>query len=139
MKRFISPDTIVQSPYDPQSLNRYAYCRNNPIILVDPTGYSWLSESWRKSGAAKIWNENRYYIITGALILATGGAALSLAPGALQSVLISATIGEIGGAISGGIAANAAGGDVGKGMLFGAIVGGVTGAISEGMFPADKL
>ena len=62
-----------------------------------------------------------------------------MAPGALQSVLISATIGEIGGAISGGIAANAAGGDVGKGMLFGAIVGGVTGAISEGMFPADKL
>ncbi|MEM5795044.1 MAG: RHS repeat-associated core domain-containing protein, partial [Bacillota bacterium] len=28
--RFISPDSIVQSPGDPQSLNRYSYCRNNP-------------------------------------------------------------------------------------------------------------
>ena len=37
--RFLTPDTIVQSPYDPQFLNRYAYCRNNPINLVDPTGH----------------------------------------------------------------------------------------------------
>lgn len=36
--RFLTPDSIVQSPYDPQFLNRYAYCRNNPINLVDPTG-----------------------------------------------------------------------------------------------------
>ena len=34
--RFISADTIVQAPYDPQSLNRYSYCRNNPINYVDP-------------------------------------------------------------------------------------------------------
>lgn len=37
--RFLTPDTIVQSPYDPQFLNRYTYCRNNPINLVDPTGH----------------------------------------------------------------------------------------------------
>jgi hypothetical protein len=39
--RFISADTIVQSPFDPQSLNRYAYCRNNPLRYTDPTGYGW--------------------------------------------------------------------------------------------------
>ncbi len=39
MGRFITPDTIVQDPYDPQYLNRYAYCRNNPVNLVDPTGH----------------------------------------------------------------------------------------------------
>ncbi|MFH1231474.1 MAG: RHS repeat-associated core domain-containing protein [Planctomycetota bacterium] len=39
--RFITADTIVQSPYDPQSLNRYSYCRNNPINYVDPSGHSW--------------------------------------------------------------------------------------------------
>jgi RHS repeat-associated protein len=39
--RFITADTIVQTPYDPQSLNRYAYCRNNPINYVDPTGHFW--------------------------------------------------------------------------------------------------
>jgi RHS repeat-associated protein len=36
--RFISPDTIVQSPYNQQSLNRYSYCLNNPLIYTDPMG-----------------------------------------------------------------------------------------------------
>ncbi len=38
IRRFITPDTIVQAPYDPQSLNRYAYVRNNPLIYTDPSG-----------------------------------------------------------------------------------------------------
>ena len=37
--RFISPDTIVPDPGDPQSLNRYAYARNYPLGRVDPTGH----------------------------------------------------------------------------------------------------
>jgi len=44
--RFISPDPAVPDlsdptnprTFDPQMLNRYAYCRNNPMIYVDPTG-----------------------------------------------------------------------------------------------------
>lgn len=36
--RFISPDSIVQAPMDPQTLNRYSYCRNNPVIYTDPSG-----------------------------------------------------------------------------------------------------
>jgi len=44
--RFVSPDPAVpdlsdpqnQRVYDPQMLNLYAYCRNNPMIYVDPTG-----------------------------------------------------------------------------------------------------
>ncbi|MBU0707298.1 RHS repeat-associated core domain-containing protein, partial [Patescibacteria group bacterium] len=32
--RFISPDSIVQAPYDPQTLNRYSYCRNNPVKYI---------------------------------------------------------------------------------------------------------
>jgi RHS repeat-associated protein len=40
MGRFITPDTIVQAPFDPQTLNRYTYCRNNPINLIDPSGHS---------------------------------------------------------------------------------------------------
>ncbi|HPX57268.1 MAG TPA: RHS repeat-associated core domain-containing protein, partial [Syntrophales bacterium] len=44
--RFISPDPALpdlsnsKNPwnYDPQMLNRYAYCRNNPLIYTDPTG-----------------------------------------------------------------------------------------------------
>jgi RHS repeat-associated protein len=38
--RFLSPDPIVQAPYDPQNLNRYSYVLNRPLSLVDPTGFS---------------------------------------------------------------------------------------------------
>jgi RHS repeat-associated protein len=37
--RFMTPDTIVQSPGNPQTLNRYAYAGNNPLAFVDPTGH----------------------------------------------------------------------------------------------------
>ncbi|MGV8074546.1 MAG: SpvB/TcaC N-terminal domain-containing protein [Syntrophobacteraceae bacterium] len=42
--RFISPDSIVQAPQDPQTLNRYSYCRNNPLRYTDPTGHSFFGE-----------------------------------------------------------------------------------------------
>jgi len=40
MARFLSPDPLLNSgrPDDPQSWNRYAYVRNNPLNRVDPTG-----------------------------------------------------------------------------------------------------
>ena len=37
--RFISADSIIPEPYDPQLLNRYSYVRNNPLIYVDPSGH----------------------------------------------------------------------------------------------------
>jgi RHS repeat-associated protein len=40
--RFISPDSIVQAPFDPQTLNRYSYVRNNPLIYTDPSGHFFL-------------------------------------------------------------------------------------------------
>jgi len=40
--RFISPDQIGGRPTDPQSWNRYAYARDNPLVLVDPNGLEWL-------------------------------------------------------------------------------------------------
>jgi RHS repeat-associated protein len=36
--RFISSDTVVQSFANPQTLNRYSYCVNNPLKYTDPTG-----------------------------------------------------------------------------------------------------
>jgi RHS repeat-associated protein len=38
--RFLSADTIVPRPSDPQSLNRYAFVRNSPLVRVDPTGHA---------------------------------------------------------------------------------------------------
>ena len=37
--RFISADTIVPEPANPQSFNRYAYALNNPIKYNDPSGH----------------------------------------------------------------------------------------------------
>jgi RHS repeat-associated protein len=34
---FLTADSVMQNIYDPQYLNRYSYCRNNPINLIDPT------------------------------------------------------------------------------------------------------
>ncbi len=37
--RFLSPDPIVKDPNNSQHWNRFAYVENNPLSLVDPTGY----------------------------------------------------------------------------------------------------
>jgi RHS repeat-associated protein len=37
--RFISADTLVPKPENPQSLNRFSYAYNNPVKFTDPTGH----------------------------------------------------------------------------------------------------
>jgi hypothetical protein len=37
--RFISADTIVPDPSNPQRLNRFSYTRNNPLKYIDPSGH----------------------------------------------------------------------------------------------------
>lgn len=36
--RWLSPDPVLGRPDDPQTWNRYAYARNNPLRYVDPNG-----------------------------------------------------------------------------------------------------
>ncbi len=42
--RFIQPDAIVPQPGQPQSLNRYSYAGNNPLVYNDPSGHRWEKE-----------------------------------------------------------------------------------------------
>lgn len=86
LRRFVTPDPLVQNQYDPQSLNRFAYCRNNPLIYKDPSGHFF----WFAVGSMAMFNtfENserihnfgdfaKYATIgaaEGALIYLTGGA-----------------------------------------------------------------
>ncbi|MCP4597140.1 RHS repeat-associated core domain-containing protein, partial [Neptuniibacter sp.] len=37
--RFVSADTIVPDPRNPQSLNRYSYVYNRPLVYIDPDGH----------------------------------------------------------------------------------------------------
>jgi RHS repeat-associated protein len=48
LARFISADTIVPMPFYPISLNRYAYCYNNPVILRDLDGHEgeWYDDGY---------------------------------------------------------------------------------------------
>ena len=39
---FSQPDTIYPNLYEPASLNRYAFVKNNPVKFADPTGKVWF-------------------------------------------------------------------------------------------------
>ena len=62
--RFLSADPMIQAPSDLQSYNRYAYVRNNPLTLTDPSGFSW----WSKHGQSLFKQIG--------LAIVTGGASL---------------------------------------------------------------
>jgi RHS repeat-associated protein len=138
---FVTPDTVIQDPYDPQSLNRYAYCRNNPIIYADPDGH-WFFLIPMIVGAlmggthgsiANLTNGN--FDWSGAGI----GAASGLAGYGAGSWAFSASGGGLGGLFAGGFAGGAAGGGVGGGLtaaryggdvMQGALMGAASGALS---------
>jgi RHS repeat-associated protein len=48
--RFWTADSFAGFNQDPQSLHRYAYCANNPVNRVDPSGNSSLSEVMTAGG-----------------------------------------------------------------------------------------
>lgn len=96
--RFLSPDPFIQAPDFTQSLNRYSYCINNPLSLIDPSGYSWLGDNWKSIVASCVGAAVSYLTAgigsgLGAAIIAgaCGGAA-----GAFTGALLNgANIGQI--------------------------------------------
>lgn len=52
--RMLSPDPIVQEPYNAQNLNRYSYVLNNPLSYTDPSGLSFVKKYWRQIVVAAI-------------------------------------------------------------------------------------
>jgi len=78
---FMTPDNVLPSPTDSLSYDRYAYTRNNPINLIDPTGnFAW----------AAFW------------IYTAIGAAVGATVAAIQggNILLGAVTGAISGALT---------------------------------------
>jgi hypothetical protein len=40
LRRFLSPDRIIQDPSNAQNYNRYTYVLNNPLTFIDPSGFA---------------------------------------------------------------------------------------------------
>ncbi len=53
--RFLSADTIVPQPGNPQALNRYSYVGNRPLRYTDPTGHAWKEDD--SGGGWHWWDE----------------------------------------------------------------------------------
>jgi hypothetical protein len=134
---FVSADIVVPSFADPQCLNRYTYCRNNPLLYVDPNGNIFLIDDiiiGAVIGAviggvtsAITGGDIGMGILTGAIGGAFFGGAGGIinAPGASYSAIQQTLIHAAAGAMSGGISASLTGGDIGMGMLTGAVSGGM--------------
>ncbi len=131
--RFMQADPIVQAPLDSQSYNRFAYVRNNPMSMTDPSGFSWLSKTWRKIkkwvrpiiaavaayytfGAASAWAANLGFTTT--TTFAAGGA-----------YTVSVSTLSVGGYALAGAASGFVGGAIMTGSLRGAVNGAITGAV----------
>ena len=140
--RFIQPDTIVQSPDDPQTLNRYSYCGNNPLNFTDPTGnffdiatMAFITIAGAAVGA-QVAGMTGGNVMLGALGGAVGGLLSGIGIGylgpELQSALgccAQAAGGSIGGAAGGAASAAIQGGNMGMGALIGGAAGALFGAL----------
>lgn len=87
--RFISEDPAAADQSNPQTLNRYVYCINNPLKHVDPDGeWFWVVFCFAVGAAT-----------AGAIIGAAIGAITALLTG--RNILEGALYGAIGGALAG--------------------------------------
>jgi RHS repeat-associated protein len=117
--RFISPDSIVQDYTDPQTLNRYSYCRNNPVIITDPSGNIFIIDDIIIAAVT--------YVVANAAVIAEG-AAIGAAIGGASAAVTGGNVwqGMALGAVSGAVFAGV-GGFIGDSITYAAVPGGVDG------------
>jgi RHS repeat-associated protein len=126
---FISPDNVVPDYANPQSLNPYSYCYNNPLIHIDPDGH-WVvgatigaisgGISGLMAGIA-LGGENLDAAIFGGIVGAIAGAIVGGSVGAIGLYGSSSPAAIVAVNTIGGIAGTIAGNQVGKGITMGHI------------------
>ena len=144
--RFLSADTIIQSPFNSQSYNRYSYCDNNPLSRIDPSGHSWFSKAWKKvkNFVKKYWKAIVVTIIAIVVTVLTvgilsgpmaglcGAAWGTVATGALAGAAAGFAAGFSGTLLYGGSLSDAFSAGL-KGALTGAISGALAAGIGAGI------
>lgn len=114
--RFISPDPYVQLPDHSQGFNRYSYCLNNPLSLVDPDGYSWLSRNWKSITASIVG------IAVSAVTLGSGSG--------IGAVIIAGAAGGAASAVTGALLNGCNFGEIAKATFTGALFGAASGFLN---------
>ena len=130
LARFISADTIVPDPRNPQALNRYSYVVNNPIKYIDPSGHGFFSKIWKS--IKKVIKPVVAVVVAAAVFATVGPAAYSFLAAnftAMSHVALSAVSGAIAGAAAGAASTAVMGGNIGRGALYGAVSGGIVGGV----------
>jgi len=112
LRHFTQPDAVLQDIYDPQSLNRYSYARNNPVKYADDSGHVWHILGGAAIGAlmggvaSAVGQYMEYGEITD--LGAIGNAALiGAAAGAVGAATFGAGLYAYGGSLGGFMAAGA--------------------------------
>lgn len=156
--RFISPDTIVSNPREPQELNRYTYAGNNPLKYTDPTGHFKIkftkffkrafgnvgttllgaavgafANCWTCAMAIMSQSESGRYVSTSVIVAAAAvGTVLCVGSCAPATGML---IGSVVGSAFGGYSAAQNGGDLSSGLFFGSSIGAITWGIAGGITP----
>ena len=118
--RFIGQDLIAGFLDMPFTLNRYGYCFNNPLIIVDIDGAwpKWVENAGKAitNGINKVGNwvkdnkDNLIKVGIGVVGIGVGVAAVALtggaaAPAVIAGIKVAATVGAVSAATSAGITA----------------------------------
>ncbi|HEC84313.1 MAG TPA: hypothetical protein ENI48_03590 [Thioploca sp.] len=131
--RFLSADPFVQAPTFSQSLNRYSYVMNNPLSLVDPSGF-FLKKLWNgiKKAVKAVGKFVKKYWKP--IVATVAGIALGVVTGGLASGFVGAVLSGtgfgFGSAFAGTMLGGGSIGDALKAGLKGAVIGGVTAGLT---------
>ena len=99
--RFLSPDTILGANGGLMGYNLYAYCNNNPVNHIDPTGEGFLSNLWSgiKNVGKAVVKVAAVVTVGAALIAGTigtgGGLLVAAGVGASVAAATASTVGTI--------------------------------------------
>jgi RHS repeat-associated protein len=130
--RFLSADPIIQTIQLSQAINPFSYVMNMPLMLTDPSGYSWFKKLFHSIGhfLKKFW---RPILAIAVAAITWGYAAPFFSQLFSATTLATGTITTIGGMVGGALAGAAAGAITGGfrgallGMVSGAMFGGIQG------------